>query len=249
MNELSTTEARQLERCEAVIERGLHTFLEVGTALCEIRDRRLYRAGHETFEAYCRERWGMGRAHAYRMIDAAKVVENLSPIGDIPRSESVARPLLHLDPPQQREAWSRAVETAPGGKPTAAHVKATVDELFPRRGWTDSELERKASVEGGQAVTAHIGEDARLIEWAQQRGLYERIDRQSDWGNPFVLGQDGDRERVCEAYRGYLRDKPELRRRYGELRGKVLGCWCYPERCHGDVLIEEIAAAPVLGRE
>lgn len=42
--------ARSLEENEAIIERGLATFVEVGTALAEIRDNRLYRESHGTFE-------------------------------------------------------------------------------------------------------------------------------------------------------------------------------------------------------
>ena len=63
-----------------------------------------------TFEEYCKERWGMNRAHAYRLIDAAEVVNNLSPIGDIPANESQARPLTALrdNPELQRAAWERA---------------------------------------------------------------------------------------------------------------------------------------------
>ena len=78
------------------------------------RSRRLYRHTHATFEDYCRERWGMNRAHAYRLIDAATVAVNLSPMGDIlPTAERQARPLTVLEPAQQREAWQRAVETPP----------------------------------------------------------------------------------------------------------------------------------------
>ena len=65
----------------------------------------------------------MERAHAYRLIDSAKVVANLSPIGDIPRTESQARPLTSLPPEAQPVVWQRAVETAPNGKVTAKHVE------------------------------------------------------------------------------------------------------------------------------
>ena len=53
--------ADRLAECEAVIERGQQTFIEVGQALMEIRDSRLYRETHATFEAYCNERWGWTR--------------------------------------------------------------------------------------------------------------------------------------------------------------------------------------------
>ena len=43
----------------------------------------------------------MGRAHAYRLIDAAKTVKYLSPIGDtIPANEAQARELAQLDETQ-----------------------------------------------------------------------------------------------------------------------------------------------------
>lgn len=59
----------------------------------------------------------------------------------------------------------------------------------------------------------------------------------SKFANPFKIGRDGDRAQVLEKYRNYLRSRPDLieaARR--ELRGKVLGCWCKPEACHGDIL-------------
>jgi hypothetical protein len=90
------------------------------------RRRRIYRATHDTFEAYCRERWGMSRVHAHRLIDAAGVAGNLLPMGNVPATESQARPLARLEPERQREAWSRAVETAPDGRVTAAHVASIV---------------------------------------------------------------------------------------------------------------------------
>lgn len=130
---IPTSVSEELERCEAVIERGFRTFVEVGTALERIREARLYRARHGTFEDYCHERWGMSRVHAHRMIEAAVVAKNLLPIGNIPAAESQARPLAPLKPEQQRAAWTEAVATAPNGKPTAAHVAAVVEDLFPRR--------------------------------------------------------------------------------------------------------------------
>ena len=132
-NSLTATEATELSQLEATIERGLKTFVEVGGALLRIRDGRLYRASGNTFEEYCRTRWGMERAHAYRMIEAASVVTNLSPMGDIlPTTERQARPLAPLAPERQREAWARVVETAPEGKITAAHIEATVRQMTER---------------------------------------------------------------------------------------------------------------------
>jgi hypothetical protein len=60
----------------------------------------------------------------------------------------------------------------------------------------------------------------------------------SAWGNPFIIGKDGTREEVMEEYRVWLMSHPELLRMLPELRGKVLGCWCAPLACHGDILSE-----------
>jgi hypothetical protein len=62
----------------------------------------------------------------------------------------------------------------------------------------------------------------------------------SKWGNPFKLERgDGKVERAaCLArYEAWLRAQPQLMAALPELRGKVLGCWCAPKICHGDVLV------------
>lgn len=124
--QLTTTERQILREHEVVIERGFKVFVEVGNALMEIREHRLYRADYDTFEEYCRDRWGMSRRHANRLVEAAEVANNLGPMGPIPQTERQARPLAPLPPEQQREAWQQAVESAPNGKVTAAHVEKTV---------------------------------------------------------------------------------------------------------------------------
>lgn len=63
----------------------------------------------------------------------------------------------------------------------------------------------------------------------------------SDWANPYKVGTHGDKEEVLHMYEEYMRNRlevePELKERLKALRGKCLGCWCAPEKCHGDVLI------------
>ena len=60
--------------------------------------------------------------------------------------------------------------------------------------------------------------------------------RASKWANPFVIGRDGDRGDVIRQYREYVQSRPDLMAALPELRGKVLGCWCAPQSCHGDIL-------------
>jgi hypothetical protein len=52
-----------------------------------------------------------------------------------------------------------------------------------------------------------------------------KIDRTSKWGNPFVIGKDGDRDEVINKYRSYLLSNDKLMSKLETLRGKVLGCW------------------------
>lgn len=63
------------------------------------------------------------------------------------------------------------------------------------------------------------------------------IGRGSKWGNPFLMGIDGDRIEVIKKYKEYIL-KSEVLKDIEELRDKVLGCFCNPLPCHGDVLIE-----------
>jgi len=85
----------------------------------EIRDRELYKlkngGGFETFEAYCKQTWDMGKRNAYYLIDAATVIENVQHVAQTESPSSLRQtiPLARLEPQQQREAWQKAVETAP----------------------------------------------------------------------------------------------------------------------------------------
>lgn len=62
------------------------------------------------------------------------------------------------------------------------------------------------------------------------------IGRGSIWGNPFVIGKDGDRDAVIGKYEQHLLSRPDLMARLPELRGKTLACFCAPKPCHGHVL-------------
>ena len=64
------------------------------------------------------------------------------------------------------------------------------------------------------------------------------IGRGSKWGNPFVIGSAGDRETVIRKYREYILKNDKLLNCLDELKGKTLVCYCKPQACHGDVLIE-----------
>lgn len=125
----------RLRECEAVIERGMSSFIEVGDALAEIRDSGLYLDFAATFEAYCRDRWDLTRARAYQKIDAARVSKNL----DI-EVEWHALALLPIstEPDLLREVW--AVITDSGERPTAALVRKVLGTDKEKETPTDKEL-------------------------------------------------------------------------------------------------------------
>lgn len=119
--------------CERNIEEGWKTFLSVGRALTTIRDGNLYRDSNDTFESYCSDRWGYVRSYAYRLIDAARVAQILSPNGDIPRDlkEAHLRSLAGLDEGQVREVWGKVNKDFPTGKITSRVVGNCVREMYP----------------------------------------------------------------------------------------------------------------------
>jgi hypothetical protein len=117
-------EKKRLKKLEGIVERGMSTFIEVGDALTEIRDRKLYRLSpfggqSATFEEYAFRKFGFSRAHAYRHIKTSKVQTVLSPFGDktpsenrLP-SEAVARELARLLkwPDKLKQAWDNLKKT------------------------------------------------------------------------------------------------------------------------------------------
>lgn len=143
----------RLTQLETVIERSLQSFIEVGSALLEIRDSKLYRSQYDTFEAYCRDRWQMSRSYAHRLTEAATVVNNLLPIGNIqPTRESQVRPLTKLKAEEQCQAWQLA--TTISSQPTEAIVRRAVEQI---REIGSIERSNKSSIATFNEVNANIG--------------------------------------------------------------------------------------------
>ncbi len=66
------------------------------------------------------------------------------------------------------------------------------------------------------------------------------VGRPSKYGNPYRIGQDGSRDEVIAKYRLRVLNILQFQDSHWleDLRGKDLVCWCAPERCHADVLLE-----------
>ena len=75
------------------------------------------------------------------------------------------------------------------------------------------------------------------------------IGRGGIWGNPFVIGKDGDRNKVIDEYRKWLKNQPNLLDQLENLRGKRLGCFCHPLKCHGEVILELLGESGDLEQE
>jgi hypothetical protein len=124
----------RLEELEVVIGRGAQTFVEVGNALFEIRESRLYRyRGFARFEDYCQERWDMSHSSAGRVIRSAMVAEVVSPNGLTNLKEAQARELAPLlkKPLTLAEVWDDAVEEA-AGNPSAKLIREKVRNVLSK---------------------------------------------------------------------------------------------------------------------
>jgi polyhydroxyalkanoate synthesis regulator phasin len=255
--DMNETEARQVVDD---IKRGINT---VRARIYELDRRKGWKAlGYRSFAACCMAEFPELHARTIQKQLAAAQVEaslkDLRPagrnfaIGSTP--ETHLRPLVSVKNDEETlvAAYEKAQEIADEenkGKLTEAIVTRAVEEVRPEYEWSQSELERKAYAEAGGTVVANMHQDSdrALLHWAKITGRFARIDRNSDWGNPFEMPADGDRDTVCDSYEIFFRRKFSLHDPLEQLNGKVLGCWCYPKRCHGDYLIKILAGSDLWG--
>jgi protein gp37 len=176
-NAIDTGPAQRLVLLEATIRRGLATFIEVGNALAEIRDARLYREqGFRTFEDYCLKRWRWGRNYANKQIAAARVIQNLGTT--VPKSitERQARELVSLSPEQQCEVAATIDFTTA----TAKDIHIAVKEIGSAAQRTEGQLKRFITVEEWKALSAH--EKAALLIPKQTTANFNPQDNNSvEW--------------------------------------------------------------------
>lgn len=127
---MTRDERKALNEAEAAIEDGLASFVKVGEALADVRDRRLYRSSHPTFEAYCRDRWEIGKSRAYQLIDAAVVTSTIVD-GIQPTNEGQARELSGLNGDEATAVMVQALSLA-SGAPTAATIRKAREQVAPK---------------------------------------------------------------------------------------------------------------------
>lgn len=131
MEALTTTDQSNLAKYESIIESGLKTFYEVGNALLAIREEKLYRGTHGTFEGYCRDKWGISHTRAYELMGAAQVKDQVSAIADI-KNEAQARPLTKVKTPEERRDIVKEVVDS-GENITAKTIEKAVERRMPEQ--------------------------------------------------------------------------------------------------------------------
>jgi hypothetical protein len=205
--------------------------------------------GYSSWGAYFEAEFGGTARHGYHLLDAGRVVKAIEQSEQLftrqTPTESQARELSTVakdSPEEAAELWGDIVEEAhhTGQAVTAEKVREKVREhKAPVAPWSNDELRLQEMLRAGESAVVSMAKDGHpnLVAWAKEQGVFVRIDRASEWGNPFEMGKDGDRETVVDNYEMYyLPHKPSLLQRLGELRGKALGCWCAPQLCHGHIL-------------
>lgn len=218
---LLPAESATLQRLEGVIRRGFKAWIEVGEALSEIREKRLYRATHKTFEDYCRDRWDMSRQAASRMIAGLSVVKDLSTRDDktedepiVPETPWAAQPLVRLEPEQRREAWDKAVEDADGNAPTHDQVEAAAEQVAPRSEPADVARSRARGTIPANAeviVKEEAGDDE---EEAEDAGPEEESDEAWLATLPARARLSNDARRWFDAEALAFRHVAQIRREY-----------------------------------
>jgi hypothetical protein len=131
--ELTILEQEERDYLEKLVERA---FYSAGKALQTLRDKKLYRSTHNSFESYCLDRFNYNSSRSYQLMDAADVVDNLKKVPQIvellPTAEGQVRPLVKLDFDTRREAWKMAVEEVNGKVPSGRVVKDIVNRIRER---------------------------------------------------------------------------------------------------------------------
>jgi hypothetical protein len=166
-------------------------------------------------------------------ITAAKVqtvVNDWKPVNQEIK-EIKSEPMFAISTPE--ELLKKAKEVAK----ERAEVKR---QIIDQKGSTEvipiADLELINRMKKGETVVLNMNNNFHAMKWAKDNNRFQQIDRWSDWGNPFIISGDGDRDTVCESFKIYFNLKLELKSKVKQLKGKALGCHCYPLRCHGEHL-------------
>jgi hypothetical protein len=142
LSTLSTAEAARLVTLEETIDKGMNTFLEVGRALIEIQENKLYRATHLTIEQYMLERFSLNRNRGYQLIEAAKVVNQIA-------EEIKSDPVEATD-----DSSIEGYQAVPTGKVRRSKPSPSTAKQPEDVAYTEESRDDTNSAEPGEAETA-----------------------------------------------------------------------------------------------
>ena len=222
---LNVVERRSLESLEKVIERGVESFLATGSALKEIRDQRLYREGHKTFEAYVKARWEFDRSRAYQLIDASDLKADLStivdknPKADEVKTEGQLRELASVPTESLAEVIAKAAEIAGDAPLTAKVLKEAREQVLEPTEPTAEEpacedVEPEPEPVGPLQCVGWFNDQIKLIN-----ELYRNLD---------TVAEVPGNELLVSRRRAILRDIEHVK---GSFRAVMPHAIC--PRCHG----------------
>jgi len=209
---------------------------------------------HEASEEAKLSHLGRAKDAGDKLIEAKKLVRQaggkwlpwLKAVGLPNRTAQFYMQIARLSPEECATVAHLGLKAAIKAVAKPRHDETEIDEAD----WTESQLDRRARAEAGECVVASMRDngaeeriDEALLRWAEDEGRLVRVDRSTDFGNPFIMPDDGDRGEVIAKFeKFYWPHKNGLLDQIVDWRGKVLVCWCHPEPCHGDVIADTINA-------
>lgn len=204
---LTEAETADLTHLEEVIAQGIQTFYMTGAALATVRDNRLYRTTHATFEGYCGERWDLTSRTVYRIIAAAGVAENVTHGSQRPpANERQARPLTALSAEDQPRVW-QAVEDAAGDSPITTAIVEREVERFRR---VESQptpydlTERDPEPEPTAPAPVVLHADAVIIPLRPNRLSQAEIEAAQPGFDAFIRDPDGRSDYLHQSFKNVL---------------------------------------------
>jgi hypothetical protein len=179
---LTIQETADFERLNALAKGGWKTFLEVGAALVEVRDRGLFRANYQSFSDYCKLELGCSKAYAYSLMGSAEVHKQLSAIADfkiIPVNEAQCRALLPVAADKRPEVLKKAVVMAGEGPLTAKIVREAAVE-FTTKPSKNTKAAQKSTLDMTAGLTL-LDAIEELAEGDENDALIEKVAELREW--------------------------------------------------------------------
>lgn len=203
--EIVVSRSEQLRQLEAEIEQGTaareKAERQIWIAAAQIKSEKLWReAGFDSFEAYCRDRFGWEKSNAYEVAGAGEVVLQLQAAGaeEIPNSVAAVQVLKKVAPESRLQVLQTAKEES--GKLTADALKQAVvkvkepdpdpyeyQPIEPKACWF---LAGSNWVEG-QAIAKNQRELYRVV-WGEDRETAIPAQR-LQWTAPIVIPPPAER--------------------------------------------------------